>query len=115
MPYIRIETNVDATAEKAGRLLAALIEAASAASGKPAAFFQTCFAGSRPMNMGGSAAPTAYVEYKAIGLAVGQAKPLSAAICGVLKRELDVPGERVYISFQSFDASMWGKDGTTFG
>ena len=111
MPYIRIETNTDATGAKADKVLAAIIDAVAATTGKPVKAFQGCLTGGLCMRMTGDAAPTAYVDYKSIG--IDDAKVIAAALCDALRNELGVPGDKVYISFQVFERTMWGKNGTT--
>lgn len=112
MPYIRIETNVNVADEKSVAVLAAVVGAAATATEKPIKVFQGCLSSGLCMSMSGSHEPTAYVEFKTLGLG-DKASALSAGMCAALKSELNIPGDRVYISFQLFDKSMWGKDGKT--
>lgn len=114
MPYIKVDTNVAVPEAKASTLAARLSAAVSKASGTPEQYVQAAVVGGVAMVMAGSADPNAHVSYKAIGLPEEKAKPLSAAIAGVLAEELGIPAARVYVSFDAYKGTMWGVGGGTF-
>jgi phenylpyruvate tautomerase PptA (4-oxalocrotonate tautomerase family) len=55
------------------------------------------------------------MECKSIGLTDKQAKSLSASISALLKAELNISPDRIYIEFSNAPAAFWGYNGSTFG
>lgn len=114
MPYLKLETNVAVPEAKAGALLKELSATVARVTGKPESVVQVVVSGGIPMLMAGSGEPAAHVEVKAIGFPEENARPMSEAVCGLLERELGIPGKRVFLAFVSYKGSMWGVDGRTY-
>lgn len=115
MPYLALDTNAAIPEAKAEALLQALSACLAEGTGKPESVVQVKVAGGKKMLMAKTAAPTAYLDVKGIGLPEASAKGLAALLTGVVGRELGIPANRVYITFASFPGTMWGVGGGTFG
>ncbi|MDR0362919.1 MAG: hypothetical protein LBJ46_09605 [Planctomycetota bacterium] len=113
MPYVRLEVNVPLPDDVRDRVLSELSACVAAGTGKPEAVVQASVPGNVKMLMAKSSEPTAHLEIKGIDLQEAHAKGLSASICGLLSRELGIPGNRTYIAFASYAGGMWGFDGGT--
>lgn len=113
MPYLRLETSVAVSDEKAGHILKELSAAVAQVTGKAESRCQVSLTGGVRMLMAGNAEPTAHAEVREIHFPVDHARSLSERVCALLQRELGIPGSRVYLTFISFEGAMWGVDGTT--
>lgn len=111
MPYLNIKTNQAISDE------AAFIKKASAtvakASGKPESYVMIAVDQQIPMSMGGSDAPTALLDYRALGLP-GDRKAFSDALCSLVSTELSIAGDRIYISMADSERQNWGWNHSTF-
>ena len=114
MPYIKVETNVDITKEQALDTLNQLSAAVAAVTGKPEIYIQAGLQGGIAMLMAGEPGPTAHVEVKGIGFPETQARPMSEKVTDILTEAFGIPGKRVHITFDAYEGSMWGVDGSTF-
>lgn len=115
MPLIHIQTSAPAPAE-AAPLLRELSRELATRLGKPERYVMTLLQSDVPMTFAGEAEPAAYVEVKSIGALGGdQPRRLSAALCELLERHLQVKADRIYISFEDVPAQLWGWNGGTFG
>lgn len=115
MPYLKLSTNVQLSAEQAPELLAAFSQLLAKETAKPEQYVMVEMNTEKVMLFGGSTEPLAYVECKSIGLSASQAKALSAAISKLLNAELSLATDRIYIEFSNCSAEFWGWNGTTFG
>ena len=67
------------------------------------------------VNVGGSDAPTAYVEAKSLGgFDPTQSEQLSERVCAALEEELGLAKDRVYIEMSDAPRHLWGWNGGTF-
>ncbi len=113
MPMIRIQTS-NAVADKTA-LAKAISAAAQEATGKPECYMQLIVEDKVFMMLGGSEAPTALLEFRAIGgLSHPACRKFSALVCGILQEQQNISPDRVYINFMEFDASNWGWNSGTF-
>jgi len=66
--------------------------------------------------MSGTTAPAAFADLRSIG-AINSANNtrLSQELCTLLKKQLDIDSNRVYINLSDVDAANWGWNGATFG
>lgn len=69
----------------------------------------------KAMLFAGTNEPLAYLECKSIGLSPSKAKSLSASVSKILKENLKLNGDRIYIEFSNCPAEFWGWNGSTFG
>lgn len=111
MPYLNIKTNqaisdVSAFIQKSS-------SAVSKASGKPENYVMIAVDQQTPMSMGGSDAPTALLDYRALGLPSDR-KAFSDALCSLISEELSIAGDRIYISMNDSERQDWGWNHSTF-
>ena len=66
-----------------------------------------------PMYFGKEQTPTCYVELKSIGSLNPQL--FTKEISQFILSEIEIPPDRVYISFEDISASNWSWNGRTFG
>ncbi|KAL0818320.1 hypothetical protein ABMA28_008802 [Loxostege sticticalis] len=114
MPHLRIETNVPKNVItqdfilKAGAVIAKTL-------GKPDQYCAVSVIPDLPMSFGGSTSPCAIANLMSIGgLGVDQNKKHAKVIFELVEKELGVPSDRMYITFQNETTSDVGFKGTTF-
>ena len=117
MPLIRLFTSCDiSTQEERETLAKKLSRLAAACIGKPEQYVMTCVRDNVVMTMSGTDAPAALVSVKSIGgLSREVNKKLSAEICQMLKKELGIAGDRIYLTFEELPGTHWGWNANTFG
>lgn len=65
--------------------------------------------------MGGTAGDAVYAEVKSLGgLNRTVNHELTIKLCVLLNDHMDIPGERIYVTFQSLERDHWGCNGSTF-
>ncbi len=114
MPYLRIQTNQTVLPEERDTLLAEASRTAAEMLGKPERYVMVALRDGVPMVFAGSDAPCVYLELKSIGLPDERTAELSASLCELMERQLQVSRERVYIEFASAERHLWGWNGATF-
>lgn len=114
MPYLRIQTNLAVDEAHKQALLSDASALVAKALGKPESYVMVSFAPQQPMSFAGSDAPCAYLELKSIGLSDTKTPEISAELCKLLEREMDIPASRIYIEFADAPRAMWGWKGATF-
>ena len=117
MPLIELDTSCElADAGKKQQLAGALSRVVAEGTGKPEQYVMACVRDKVVMTMSGQPGPSALVAIKGIGgLSKAVNQSLASKISQLLQKELAVPGDRVYITFQEFPASNWAWNGKTFG
>ena len=113
MPYIKLNTNTD-IADKPS-VLRRLSQLAAQETSKPESYVMVEIVHNPSMLFAGKDTPLAFLECKSIGLTEKQAKSLSASISELLKAELNISPDRIYIEFSNAPAAFWGYNGSTFG
>lgn len=115
MPLAKLTTSAPNAQAVAGRLLGALSRLLADRLHKPEQYVMTCLDAPARMTFAGSAEPSAYLELKSIGrFDSQQTRQLSAALCELIARELELPASRIYIEFADAQGYLWGHDGDTF-
>lgn len=114
MPYLKIQTNLEPDRGHCDALLKAASAAIAEALGKPERYVMVALESGTPMAFAGSADPSAYLELKSIGLPESRTGELSATLCGLINRELDIPADRIYIEFADAQRHLWGWNAGTF-
>ena len=115
MPFVRITTTAEVSGTQRDQVLAAVSKAAAEATGKPERYMMVLL-DTGAVLLGGQSGPSAFVDVRAIGgLTPAVNGRLSAALCAVLEQFLQVPKDRVYLTFTEFAATHWGHNGKTFG
>lgn len=116
MPLIELDTSCELDAGKRQTVVAGLSRAVAEGTGKPEQYVMACVRDRVAMLMSGGAGPAALVTVKGIG---GLSKTVNQGLAGkitqLLQKELAIPGDRVYITFQELDAGHWAWNGKTFG
>lgn len=114
MPYIEIATNVGMDDATARDLLSKASGLAAELLGKPEKYVLARISPGQVLSHGGSADHAAFVTLKSIGLPSDRTTEFSAKICGFLKAELGIDGDKVYIDFGDIKGRMFGWNGSTF-
>ena len=107
MAYIRIQTNcyVDETFQDS--LLTALSQMVAKRLGKSEDHVMITIQDSTKMCLGGTYDPAAFVEVRSLDLDAEDTTPLADSIAQDLKHYLQIPMNRVYITFTGVAESMW--------
>ncbi|MDC9725839.1 MAG: phenylpyruvate tautomerase MIF-related protein [Gammaproteobacteria bacterium] len=111
MPYLNIVTNQ--TVDDELTLLKAASKTVSLSSGKPESYVMVAVEAKATMLMGGSDAPTAILDYRALGLPADR-KAFSDALCSLMTEQLGIAGDRIYISMTDSERQNWGWNHGTF-
>ena len=111
MPYLNIVTNQSITDEAS--LLKTTSLAVSKAAGKPETYVMVAVEAKANMLMGASDAPTAFLDYRALGLPADRAA-FSDTLCRLITEQLGIPGDRIYISMTDSERQNWGWNHGTF-
>ena len=115
MPFLKITSSVELPSDKRDQFLAAVSKAVAEVTGKPEHFTMVALE-SGAILFGGKAGPGAFVDVRAIGGLTPQVNAkISAQVCALLQKWLNVPGDRVYLTFIDVPATHWGHKGATFG
>jgi len=111
MPYLNIVTNQHIDDETS--LLKAASQTVANASGKPESYVMVAVEQKANMLFGGSDAPTAILDYRALGLPTDR-QAFSDALCTLINEQLGIDGSRVYISMTDSERQNWGWNHSTF-
>ena len=115
MPYLKLNTNIETTADQSEQLLKKLSDLMVRETGKPERYVMTEVATGKLMMFSGSQEPLVYLECKSIGLSSTQAKSIAKSVADLLNSNLQIAADRIYIEFSDCPASFWGWNGSTFG
>lgn len=111
MPYLNIVTNQEVKDEAA--LLKAASQTVSQQSGKPESFVMVTIEQKANMLFGGSDAPTAILDYRALGLPDDR-QSFSDVLCSLINKHTGIDGSRIYISMTDSERQNWGWNHSTF-
>jgi phenylpyruvate tautomerase len=115
MPLMKMETSVKVPGEKKEKLILSLSRIVAEVTGKPEAYTMVTFA-ETTASMGGKIVPVAYADVRGIGgLNQKVNAGISKQVADLLKAELNIAAENVYITFTEVAATNWGWKGGTFG
>lgn len=115
MPFLKITSSVDIPTDKRDQFLAAVSRTVADATGKPERYMMVAWE-SGSILFAGRTGPAAFVDVRAIGGLTPEVNAtISAQVCALILKWLNVPGERVYLTFIDVPATQWGNDGKTFG
>lgn len=114
MPYLKLNTNAAIDQQVSSKLLSQLSQLMAEKTGKPERYVLVELTENKAMLFGGADSPLAYLECKSIGLNPAQAKSISTAVNKVLKENLAIEGDRIYIEFSNCPGEFWGWNGSTF-
>ena len=111
MPYLNIVTNQVIDDESA--LLKAASQTVAKAASKPESYVMIAVETKASMLMGGSDAPTAILDYRALGLPTDRTA-FSDALCSLITERLGIAGDRIYSSMTDSERQNWGWNHRTF-
>ena len=107
--------NIKCTKEISDDLLGEFSRAVATIIGKPETYVMVV-AERAAIMMSGEKGDAAYVEIRSLGGLSGSVnRELTQRVCKLLQDLLLIPGERVYVTFQSIERDHWGWNGSTFG
>jgi len=114
MPFLKIQTNanIEDAAEK--KFMKDLNQLLASHLGKPQDYIMILVEPDLKLTFAGSDKKCAWVELRSLGLTEAQGKPLSAAICKLLKEHLYISPDRIYIAMSDHPRALWGHNETTF-
>jgi len=117
MPLIQVDTSCSMPDQaKKQALTKTLSHLAAEGIGKPEQYVMACVRDGLAMTMSGSPGPCALVTVKSIGgLTRAVNQTLAGQVSQVLHKELAIPPNRVYVTFQDVAAEDWAWNGKTFG
>lgn len=115
MPLLKLETTAVLSEAKQNVLLPALSKLVAEGIGKPEQYVMVTIH-QLPMQMSGKAGDAAFVDIRSIGGLSGDVNcRLAQRVCELLKEQLGVSPDRVYLNFTDVKAGSWGWKGSTFG
>lgn len=114
MPYFSIETNQTMDDTMRQKLIQKTSAFVAALAGKPEQYVMIAIKPGIAMTFGGGQGPTAFIQFKSIGLPVDQCAKMSEKICDYVEDEFGIPGDRTFIDFCKLDRKMFGWNGKTF-
>ncbi len=117
MPLIQLDTSFSFSDQNRKQAIAKMLsQIAAEGTGKPEQYVMACIHDNAAMTMSGAAGPCALVTVKAIG---GLSKPVNQTLAGkisqLLQKELNIPQNRVYLTFEELAPTHWAWEGKTFG
>ena len=114
MPYLHITSNADVAHEEKQLCLAACSKVLAETLGKSTQYLMTAWADAA-MDLGESAAPTAFVEIRGLRLRDDACEQLSPKLCEAIQSTVEIHPERIFINVQDIAPKDWGWNGKTFG
>jgi len=112
MPYLHVHTNV--TVEQENSFLTCCSSTLAAALGKPESYVMVELSDHQSMLFAGTDAPLAFIELKSLGLSPEQTADVSAKLSAMIKQQLEIEIDRIYIEFAAPERAMFGWKGGTF-
>lgn len=111
MPYLNIVTNQSVDDEAA--FIATASQTVAKAASKPESYVMIALEAKASMSMSGNDAPAAFLDYRALGLPSDR-KAFSDTLCTLISDQLDIAGDRIYISMTDSERQNWGWNHDTF-
>lgn len=114
MPYINLKTTVRVTDEKCEKVKAAFGKAIECFPGKSEAYLMVGIDdGAKLWFRGDASADTAVVDVQLLGgVNSAASEKMTAEICGILKDELGISPDRVYVKYSGY--TDWGWNNGNF-
>ena len=114
MPFLELKTNKQLSADKKQHVMKDLTALLAKDLKKPERVIMIQCRDDQDLMFGASADPLAFIELRSIGLPEDQTVRLSQSLSSFVKNNLDIPADRLFINFRSFERHMWGYNGSTF-
>lgn len=110
MPFINLKTTVALDNAKKEALTGELNRITQECLGKGENWVMTGYEDLVSLSFQGSTENIVYVEVKTYGTpASSGADKMTAAVCALMEKELNIPASRVYVSY--WGTNMWGWNG----
>ena len=115
MPLLKLETSVKVPAEKKDKLILSLSGILAQVTGKPESYVMITLS-EAAVSMAGKIIPAAFADVRGIGGLTQKVNAgISKELAALLKAELNIAPENIYITFTDVAATNWGWKGGTFG
>jgi phenylpyruvate tautomerase PptA (4-oxalocrotonate tautomerase family) len=115
MPLVKLEVSTPVPEPIKNKLLAGISGIVIKVTGKPQAYMMVTLEEGKIM-LGGKTELAAFADVRGIGgFTPVVNKQISKDVCDLLKKELGIKPENVYLTFTDVAASNWGWKGDTFG
>ena len=114
MPYLKLETNQNLSPESCQQQLKTLSQSVAEILGKSEDYVMIRLEVANPMFFAGNNQPTAFVEFKSLGLPEEQTATFSKKLCTLIEAQMGIKADRIYIEFSGSARHMWGWNGKTF-
>jgi len=117
MPLIQLDTSCTLSDQDKRQSLAKMLSRLAAEGiGKPEQYVMACVHDNVAMTMSGSTGPCALVTVKSIGgLSKAVNQTLASKVGQMLQKELAIPQNLVYLTFEDVAPTHWAWNGKTFG
>ena len=115
MPLLELRTNQTHDKEKVKMLSSNFSRFCSEILAKPEHYVMVNLQVGQSLVFAGTDDPAAFAELRSIELSVNETSFLSSQLCSFASEQLDIPTDRIYISFVDLDRNRWGWNGKTFG
>jgi phenylpyruvate tautomerase len=117
MPLIQLDTSFSfPDQDKKQSIAKTLSQITAEGTGKPEQYVMASINDGLAMVMSGASGPSALITIKAIG---GLSKSVNQALAGkisqLLQKELNIPTNRIYVTFEELSPAHWAWGGKTFG
>lgn len=114
MPLLALSLSQKIDENKKVKLLKLLSETTSECFNKPESYVMVVVE-EKAMMMSGTNDLSAFADLKSIGGITSKSnKQFSSKLCAILKDQLGIKPDRVYINFSDISAENWGWNGSTF-
>ena len=114
MPLFEVRTNQKPSKEEIAVIASELSHVCSNILRKSEDYVMVNIQVDQMLLFAGTDEPAAFGELRSINLPIEETTPLAALICSFLSERLDVPENRIYLSFTDVDRNNWGWNGKTF-
>lgn len=115
MPLLKLQVSVPVPDSKKASLLKSCSSILAEATGKPEKYVMVLLAHADGACMGGKPLAAAFVDVRGIGgLYDAINGRISKGVCDLLKQELQIDPQNVYLNFTDVPGQNWGWNGTTF-
>jgi phenylpyruvate tautomerase len=117
MPLIQLDTNFVFPDQNRKQAIAETLSQITAEeTGKPEQYVMTCIRDNVAMTMSGATGPSALVTVKAIGgLSKSVNQTIASKVSRLLLKELSIPQNRIFVTFEELAATHWAWEGKTLG
>ena len=115
MPLLRLEIGMPVAGQKKEALLRTASKIIADNTGQPESYVMVVLTEGSGV-LGGQTGPVAFADVRSIGSLDKKTNgALAQALCDLLKRELDIAPDRVFLNFAEVAATKWAWKGSTVG